>query len=437
MEERNLNQLFDALQNQILNIYEEERTDLATQLRHWQLTRRSQATLYFARKHGIKRLGMQPTPALSVSEANGKQAIEMTMLISSLMQSPFVNESWTLQDTSAELVLHTSPKRAFKKLPYTVNVWFDNKPENAFPYVNYRLLYVLDENDLWYKAEGQVDYTGLFFIDANGDKAYFKLFSEDAYTYGSTGQWSVHFNNTTLYPPASSSRPPPAGSSTGIIVIDSDSGGEELPSTSEDQYSSTDQAVSRLQTSLQSEEETQGTRRSYTKSPEKVGVQQRPGQREGQRERGSPPVKRAKADSSGGSGRRGARGGGGTGAGGGRRGGGGESPVSAAEVGKRHTSVTERHLSRLARLQEEARDPPVISVEGPANCLKCWRYRLKKSCDLYEEVTTVFRWLSRKHGPRNSRILIAFSDNLQRQRFLTYVTIPKNCSVSFGHFDAL
>lgn len=436
MEERNLNQLFDALQDQILKIYEEEKTDLATQLRHWQLTRRSHATLYFARKHGIKRLGMQPTPALAVSEANGKEAIEMTMLISSLMQSPFANESWTLQDTSAELVLHTAPKRAFKKLPYTVTVWFDNNPDNTFPYVNYRLLYVQDENDLWYKAEGHADYTGLYFIDANGDKAYFKLFGEDAQTYGTSGHWSVHFNNTTLYPPASSSRPPPAGSSTGIIVIDSDSGGEELPSTSEDQYSSTDQAVTRVQTTLQSEEETERTGRGHTKSPKKVGVQRR-GQGEGQGERGSPPVKRAKADSSGGSGRRGARGGGGTGAGGGRRGGGRGSPVSAAEVGSRHTSVTERHLSRLKRLQEEARDPPVISVQGPPNSLKCWRYRLKKSCDYYEEVTTVFKWLSKKHGPRSSRILIAFNSDLQRQRFLTYVTIPKNCTVSFGHFDAL
>lgn len=432
MEQRNLNERFDALQDQILSIYEEESTDLNTQLTHWKLCRRSYATQYFARKHGYKSIGMMPLPSLAASEANGKKAIEMTLLIESLLKSPFAGESWTLQDTSAELVLYTAPHRTFKKLPYTVNVWFDNDAENAFPYVNYKLLYVKDDNEQWYKAEGQTDYTGMFYIDAYGDKAYYKLFGEDSQTYGSSGMWSVHFNNTTLLPPASSSRPS-AGSSN-IIIIDSDD--EELPSTSsEGQHTDPGQAIPGLQYTFQSEEEAQGAGRQQTESPKKTGVR-RPGQREGQREPGSPPVKKAKADSSGGGQRRGARGGGIGGGGGRRRSGRGSAPT-AAEVGGRHTSVTEGRLTRLERLQEEARDPAVISVEGPANSLKCWRYRFRKYCDLYEEVSTVFKWLSNKHGASKSHIMISFKSETQRQKFLNFVTIPKNCNFAYGHLDAL
>lgn len=433
MEQRNLSQHFDALQDQILSIYEEESTDLATQLRHWQLVRRSMAIMYYARKHGIKRLGLQPTPAMSVSEAEGKKAIEMTLLISSLMESPFANESWTLQDTSAELVLYTAPQRTFKKLPYTVDVLFDNDPENVMQYINYTLIYTRDENEFWYKTEGKTDYNGLYFEDADGNKAYFKLFATDAQTYGTTGQWTVHVNDRILSPPASSSRPS-AGSSTGIIIIDSD---EESTAPAEAPYTDNgDQEVNRIQSSQQPPQEAAGRGGGPAERPEEAGVRR---QRQQQGERRSPPVKRAKADSSSSERRRGARGGG-TGSGGGRgRGGrGGESPVPASSVGERHHTVTERHLSKLARLQAEARDPPIISVKGPPNCLKCWRYRLKRHSDLYQDSSTVFKWiLKNAHGASSGHMLISFKSISQRQSFMSIVTIPKHCSVSFGNLDAL
>lgn len=384
---------------------------------------------YYARKYNITRLGLQPTPPLAISEANGKEAIQMTMLIESLLQSPFANESWTLQDTSKELVLHTAPKGTFKKLPYPVEVWFDNEASNAFEYINYHVIYVTDENDLWYKAEGKTDYNGLYYIDYNGDKAYFKLFSDEASLYGQTGTWTVRFNNKILSPPAFSSRPPAGSSNGSVIIINSD---DEGPGTPEGADAPTLQEARYTET-FQSSEEAEGPRGPAARGEASPRVQgeRRPRQ---QGEPGSPPVKRAKADSTGGErGRRGARGGGTGGTGGGT----GGSPPTAAEVGERHQSVARRGLSKLARLQEEARDPAIIIVQGPANSLKCWRNRLYKQGGLFENITTAFKWVSQSSISANSRILISFKSEKQRTQFITFVNIPKHCTYSYGSLNAL
>lgn len=427
-----LNQLYESLQEQILNLYEEENTDLESQLKHWRLQRRSSAVQYYARQQGLKRLGMQPVPSLASSEASGKTAIEMTILIHSLLQSPFANESWTLQDTSADLVLNTAPKRTFKKLPFNVEVWFDNDASNTFPYVTFRLVYARDENDQWYKTEGQVDYNGMYIIEANGDKAYYKLFSEDAAIYGHTGMWTVHFNNHILFPPSSSSRTPPG--SPAAIVISSDEDDATLP----EDPNPIPQASRGPSSAVQSQEESERLWGPQAESPPPVGIRERSERRQGgqQGEPSSPPVKRAKADSSGGIRRRGARGGGGTGGGGRREAGGGSAPT-AEEVGSRHRSVDERGLSKLRRLQEEARDPLIIIVQGPANCLKCWRYRLHKHSDLFDYCTTVFRWIGNPCGAADSRILLSFKSSTQRQKFVSYVRTPKHCKFSFGSLDSL
>lgn len=429
-----LNQLYESLQEQILTLYEEENTDLESQLKHWRLQRRSSAVQYYARQQGLKRLGMQPVPSLASSEASGKTAIEMTILIHSLLQSPFSNESWTLQDTSADLVLNTAPKRTFKKLPFNVEVWFDNDASNTFPYVTFRLIYARDENEQWYKTEGQVDYNGMYIIEANGDKAYYKLFSEDAAIYGHTGMWTVRYNNHTLFPPSSSSRTPP-GSPTAIVISSDED--DAAPTESPDTVPETGRGRT---TAAQSQEESKGLRGPQAESPPPSGIQQRrERQREGgqQREPSSPPVKRAKADSSGGIRRRGARGGGGTRGGGRSREAGGGSAPTAEEVGSRHRSVDTRGLTKLGRLQEEARDPLIIIVQGPSNCLKCWRYRLHKYSDLYNYCTTVFKWIGNPCGSADSRILLSFTSSTQRQKFVTYVKTPRHCKYSFGSLDAL
>lgn len=432
-----LNQLFESLQEEILTLYEEENTDLQSQLKHWRLQRRISAVQYYARQQGLKRLGLQPVPSLAASEANGKTAIEMTMLIHSLMQSPFANESWTLQDTSADLVLRTAPQRTFKKLPYNVEVWFDNDASNSFPYANFRLIYVKDENDQWYKAEGQADYNGMYYEEANGDKAYYKLFADDAGIYGNTGMWTVRYNNHVLSPPSSSSRPLPGSSN--VIVLSSDEGeSEPEPGPSSGQYTVPETA--RSISTLQPTEEGARRRRSASESSQTSGVERgvRRGQGEKQREPRSPPVKRAKADSSGGVRRtRGARGGGGGTGGGGRSEQGQGTAPTAEEVGSGHHTVDRRGLTKLGRLQAEAWDPLVIIVQGPPNALKCWRYRLKSYRELYENCTTVFKWIGTECNTPNSRILLSFKSSTQRQKFVTYVKTPKHCKFSFGALDAL
>lgn len=430
-----LNQLFESLQEEILKLYEEENTDLESQLKHWRLQRRSSAVQYYARQQGLKRLGLQPVPSLASSEAAGKTAIEMTMLIHSLMQSPFANESWTLQDTSADLVLRTAPQRTFKKLPYNVEVWFDNDASNTFPYTNFRLIYAKDENDQWYKAEGRVEYDGMYFEEANGDKAFYKLFADDARIYSNTGIWSVHYNNHILSPPSSSSRTRPGSSN--VIVLSSDEGEPEPePGPSSGQYSIPEKE--RDVDTFQPSEEGTRRRRSTSESSQTSGVERgdRRGPGDKQREPRSPPVKRAKADSSGGVRRRGARGGGGTG-GGGRSGERRGTTPEAEEVGSRHHTVDGRGLSKLGRLQAEAWDPLIIIVKGPANALKCWRFRLKAYRQLYEKCTTVFKWIDNECETPNSRILLSFKSNTQRQQFVTYVKTPKHCNFSFGSLDSL
>lgn len=414
-----------------MELYENDNNDIDSQIKHWSLIRRQNAIYYFARRAGYTRLGLQPIPALVASEYNGKEAIALTLLLRSLKNSPFAGERWTLSDTSVELVRATEPKNAFKKDPYIVDVWFDDEQQNAFPYTNWNRLYLQKEDETWYVAEGQVDYNGLYIIDYRGEKAYFTLFATDAPRYGTKNFWSVHFKNMTIYPPASSSRTPP--SSGDVVLIDSDSE-PEAPDTGPEPASSS-------YSSRKPEKEGQGPGEIEAEAETSTGIRRR------QREPGSKtrsPVKKAKADSSGESretrGQRpGGRGGGG-GGGGGRRDGRstiGSAPT-AAEVGKRHFTVASGGLSKLERLQEEARDPPIIIVQGQANRLKCWRYRMRKYCHMYRNVSTVFKWLENdgKDIPL-SRLLVSFRSTSQRQSFLANVTIPKQCTVKLGSLDAL
>lgn len=410
-------------------MYEEDNNDIDSQLKHWQLVRRQNAIFYFARRHGYQRLGLQPIPALVASEYNGKEAIALTLLLRSLKRSEFANERWTLSDTSVELVRATDPKNAFKKEPYIVEVWFDGEQANAFPYTNWKRIYLQKEDESWYVTEGLVDYNGLYVIDYRGDKAYFTLFSTDAPRYGNKDYWTVHYNNMTLYPPPSSSRQLPGSSD--VVLIDSDSSDE---ATDAGPY----EESRRPYTPQQPEEAVQRIGQDQAVTSEGSGVRRGQGER---RPQTRSPIKKAKADSTGQSG--GPRGQGTGGGGRGGRGGGRQqqptgSAPSAEEVGKRHRTVARGGLSKLERLQEEARDPPIILVQGQPNCLKCWRFRLKKYCHLYQSASTVFRWLSSDGSSiPHSRLLISFKTVTQRQIFLSNVTIPRQCKFSLGNLNAL
>ena len=383
---------FDALQDQIMTLYEEGPTDLQSQIKHWDLERKSNVILYYARQEGYLNLGLQPTPTLQVSQYRAKEAIHMGILLKSLARSEYADERWTLTDTSSQLIL-TEPQNCFKKGPYQVDVLFDNEEQNMFPYTNWDFIYYQDADDKWHKTEGKVDYNGLYFEEPNGDRTYFKLFEKEAATYGRSGQWTVRFKKTIISAPVTSSSRAFAGTEAGGSSVDTETTKEaHSPPRRSQSKSSTESPTTTVSTrgrrrgSGEGESTTHKRRRTTATTSTTIGAAPSPG-----------------------------------------------------EVGKSHRSVDEHHLSRLARLQAEARDPPLIIVQGGSNALKCWRRRfMLKFGHLYLDSTSVFAWVrnieTRKHS---SRILVAFKNTEQRATFLSTVSVPKTCSVSFGNLNRL
>lgn len=386
-----------------MSIIEEAPDDLQSQINYWESVRKSSAITYHARSEGYSRLGLHPLPTRAASEYNGRQAILMLRLLKSLQKSEYARERWTLRDCSAEVVLNTEPKRHFKKRGRDVEVWFDDNRYNALPYTLWEQIYYEDDNRHWYKVQGHADYDGLFYKNHLGEKVYYTVYAPDAEKYGATGTWTVHYDNQSIYPPVTSTRRPPPDESGGDSPDDS-TPAEAGPSGFFGGRQAPEAPLRRVETP--------------------AGVRRR--QRESRSQSRSPRTKRQRPDSTTG------------GRGGGRRGGSpGESAPTAGEVGQRHQSVDGKNLTRLQRLQQEARDPPLILVQGGANSLKCWRNRFtRKHRDLFIAASSVFKWLT-IGGQQSSRILVAFRDASQRQLFLKIITIPRHCTYTFGSLDSL
>lgn len=355
--------------------------------------------MYYGRQEGYKSFGLQQLPTLQVSEYNAKIAISIGLLLKSLAKSPYAHEKWSLSDTSAEVIL-TPPKNCFKKGGFTVEVQYDNDPQNISVHTNWNHIYYQDLEERWHKVPGDVDHNGLFYKDHLGEIVYFHLFSPDADLYSKTGQWIVKFKNTTISSiVTSSSKQSTSGYSARHSAVSSRcSSPEEGPSTRRPKTSS---------------QESSGC----SPSSSSVGSGRRRKQREpeSQRDSGGNSRKRRRSISLG---------------------------VAAEEVGQRHRSVPREGLSRLERLTEEARDPPLILLKGSANNLKCWRFRCNNRYGhLFSKISSVFRWIDDyNNNDENylaSRLLIAFTDTLQRQRFLSTVTFPRGTSYALGNCDSL
>lgn len=359
--------------------------------------------MYYCRKEGFKSLGLQTLPTLQVSEYNSKIAIKMVLLLQSLAKSQYGSEQWTLSDTSTEIVL-TPPKNTFKKQGFQVEVYYDGDTTNANLYTQWEHIYYQDLNDEWHKVPGDVDHNGLSYTDKTGEKRYFLLFSEDAEKYSRTGLWTVRYKNTTI---------------SSVVTSTSRHAGtpkkSNQPTDSHTRESSPEEGTSSRRRLERDTEESSPT--TTTTSPTSGGRRRRGGggERGEQREypttsRESPRSKRQRS-----------------------------SAPTPDEVGTRHRSVPQHHLDRLRRLQEEARDPPIISVKGQANNLKCWRQRLSvRFGHLYDKASSVFRWIGDDdESNHNSRMLIAFNDYCQRTKFLQVVTFPRGSSYALGYLDKL
>lgn len=408
MNQADLTARYDLLQEQLLTLYENAPTDIESQIEHWRLTRLLNVTMYYARKEGYKHLGLQPLPTLQISEYNSKMAIKMMLLLQSLAKSPFGAENWSLADTSTEIVL-TSPKNTFKKNGFQVEVMFDNDPDNIMTYTQWSDIYYQDISDMWHKASGEVDLNGLSFTDYTGEKRYFLLFYQDAEKYGTTGQWTVKFKNTTISSSVvtSSSKRAACNSEEAFCAEHYTRESSPEEGTSRGRQSSRD-LEEVPSTTTASPPQTRGTRRRRRGG--RGGGEQREG--ESTSRSSSPSAKRSR---------------------------GGPSYPTPEEVESRHRSLPRHGLSRLRRLQEEARDPLLICLKGQANNLKCWRHRCNnKFSHLFSEVSSIFKWIGLEDDMgSSSRMLITFESNNQRQRFLQSVHLPKGTSYSFGSLDSL
>lgn len=379
-----------------MNLYESAPNTIEAQIEIWETIRKEYVLYYYGRKEGYRNFGLQPLPVTSVSEYKAKEAIQQVLLLRSLRDSPFGSEEWTLTDTSAELT-HTAPRNAFKKGAYTVEVFFDHNPKNSFPYTNWKWLYLQDEHDQWYKTPGLVDVNGLYFEDTHGDKNYFVIFASDAQTYGTTGEWTVHFNNEYISSvPASTSQDTFSGS---------------LQGSTKGSVSSSRDTVPQPQTPRRKEAE-EGGPSSTTATPPSLRRRRRRTPQQRERTTTRPKRRRLEEDIS---------------------------STSPGQVGSGTHLVPRRGLSRLERLKAEARDPFLILVTGAANSLKCWRYRVKKSKASFLCISTVFTWtgLNVDVCANNHKMLLAFSNANQRQLFLDTVPFPKGSSFTFGNLNSL
>lgn len=380
----------------MINLYEEAPTDLTSQIKHYDLLRKQYVFEYYCRKEGYMQLGLHHLPPLKVSEYHAKQAIEMGLILRSLAKSEYAKESWSLQETSADL-FKSPPRNCFKKGGYDVEVWFDKKPENVFPYTNWKWIYYQDEQEVWHKVPGRTDYNGLYFDEQNGDRTYFLLFERDATRYGNTGEWIVNVQNEQYSLPSNSA----ARRSTSGLSESSSSINNEQPTTSRDTATQAPHRRGEAQTEAQS-----------AGSP----IRRTTGRRR-RREGKQTPTKRR------------------------RRGGATTTTTHSptpGEVGESHRSVERSGLTRLERLQKEARDPFLILVRGPPNRLKCWRYRCNSNCDLsFQCISTVFRWVTDDVNGNEGRMLIAFPTRETRDAFAQATHFPKDTSLSFGSIDAL
>lgn len=355
--------------------------------------------MYYAKKENYKSLGLQTLPTTQVSEYNAKVAIKMVLLLRSLANSKYGAEQWTLAETSTEIVF-TPPKNTFKKKGFTVEVQYDNDPLNVMLYTQWDAIYYQDLQDNWHKVPGEVDHNGLSYTDKTGEKIYFLLFHEDAQRYGRTGQWTVKYKQTTLSSIVTSSSKHSSSNNTE----------KGLDTQRRSRESSPEEGPSWRRSERDTEESLPTT---TTSSPEARIRRRRRGGGGGQGEL-TTTTRAAKR----------------------RR---GSTAPTASEVGSRHRSVQAHNLSRLGRLQEEARDPPLICLKGSSNNLKCWRHRVNlKFGYLYHTASSVFKWIGDDDcNKNNGRMLIAFNDTEQRNRFLHLVNLPRGTTYSLGALDSL
>nr|AYA94784.1 MAG: E2 protein [Human papillomavirus] len=383
----NLSQRLESLQEKLLSLYEQDSTDIQDQILHWTLIKQEQVIYHYARQNGVRRLGMQSIPTLAASEARAKQAIEMTLQLQSLANSPFGLESWSLQETSRERYT-AEPSNTFKKLPETLILTFDNDKDNSVEHTVWSYIYYQNGDGIWHKEESGVDDKGIYFLKYGVDKVYYVNFGDEATRYSRRGEYIVTFKNQRH--------------SYNVSSVSSTSGSPGSPDSTEANAPSSN---------------TRGSTEESPQRPVRSGAF-------GQRPSTSPRVSSRRGGEQGKPGT-------------GTDSLSGLAPPSPAEVGSRTTQPARRGQSRLRVLLQEARDPLVLCLKGGPNQLKCLRYRLKKQHhSLFAKISTTWHWVHNISTDRvgNARMLIQFVSEEQRNRFLDEIIVPKDITVFRGYF---
>ncbi len=194
-----------AAQEQQMLLIEKDSTKLCDHILFWEAVRTENGLLYAARQKGITTLNGFPVPALAVSSSKAKQAIEMQLLLTELLNTTWGRDAWTLTDTSYERYL-LEPKCTLKKGPRVVEVMYDNDPANRMCYTAWSLLYMRTPAG-WLFATGGADECGLYYTDMTAVRHYYDFFGRDAARYGSTGTWTVRDQDRVFYSGPLSLRP--------------------------------------------------------------------------------------------------------------------------------------------------------------------------------------------------------------------------------------
>lgn len=385
---------FAALQEQLLSLIEKDSTDLADHLQYWKVLRQENILKHFARQKGLANLGHRRLPPQIQTETDAKNAIFMQMQVSSLLDSPYGSEPWTMQQISAELY-RAPPSGTFKKSGSTLTLTFNDDPDDKMDYVIWGHVYYRVDNT-WYKVASHWNETGIYYVDETGDKVYYVNFANEASRYNAY-TWSVNgvHSSSSGDPPAGPSISP-GGSTVGLARRVT-----ERPDSPEPT------ARQRLETPIRGARPGEGP----------VSGRRR---REGKEQR-NPRRRRALGASLESE---------------------DETPPSPEEVGRRPETVGRvTGRGRLSRLIAEARDPPVLLCKGVPNTLKCWRHRLQERYGhTFSHVSTVWSWVESgktKSRVGRQRMLIAFETVQQRTQFLAHVKVPSSVDVSLGNLDSL
>ncbi|ACO58659.1 putative regulatory protein E2 [Ovis aries papillomavirus 3] len=404
----------DELQEEILSYIENDSTDLQEQIKHWNALRRDYVTQYYARSKGLTTVGMHPILPLAVCKEKAKKAIEMSMVLTSLQQSAFAQEPWTLSDTSQEL-WKAPPELCLKKHGSTVRVIFDGDAKNEMQYTNWERIYY-ETAEGWHMTSGHVEHKGIYYW-RDCCKRYFVDFSKEADKYGKQGVWEVIYQNVTFSPVDSVS-------STTECDGERECEREHQHWRPEEEGRDVDwrQTEPLCERRADRHGQRQRQRRKRDLSPS-AATNQRPPRRQ------RPPPEEGE-----------------------------EGQVAAEPDGEEQVrqvaAQEEAHLGGLGPGPEglgqaprnrrppvhlpvnPAADIPILFLHGPPNSLKCYRYRvLRNYSGLLLNISKCWSWV--RGEQHEARVTVAFNNTAQRQQFLQTVPFPPNISYSWGRISSL